>query len=147
MTWRSTQLDGKLCDQDRIILNLFGHDSVKYVGNDYEFASLLNISNESKQLILIVNHPVWASELYNALSSHLCHPIDKFYVGINRYCVLGNDTNVSAGTLLELVEKFVNILNYRVTQSGKFDNDQGQYFNFVQPLTWIYGSNASDQNN
>ena len=70
----------------------------------------------------------------------------SFYLGINRYVVLGNNTNITFNTtdsegqsLLGLVHRI--LPDFNMIDSGTFDNDQGKYFNFVQPLTWIYGTN------
>lgn len=154
MSWRLTQLNGRLCEQDNIILDLFKDQAVKCVGADPEFAQHLTVNNNSSNLILILNRPLWISDLYNELQQYLQLPITNFYIGINRYKILGNDTdcvfqnsNKFGTDLLRVVDKFVTRLNYTVIKQGTHDNDQGRYFNFVQPLTWVYGSHATNQSN
>ena len=145
MSWRSIQLDKSLCDQDQLILDLFAGMPVNYIGHDDEFKQHLDISSTAANLILIFNKRIWVSDIHKTLEKHLTDPIKKFYIGINRYSVIGNDTNIDATHLLELIEKFLNKLNYQVEKTGKFDQDCGQYFNFVQQLTWIYGSAKENQ--
>jgi len=154
MSWRTTQLGNRLCDQDQLILDLFKDQSVKYVGYDSEFAQHLNVNNNSNNLILILNQPVWVSELYKILHQNLLTPVDKFYIGVNRYTILGNDTNIvientnQHGTnIIQIINKIITKLNYTIVNQGTHDNDLGRYFNFVQPLTWIYGSYVTDQSN
>jgi hypothetical protein len=154
MSWRSTQLGDNLCDQDQLIIDLFKNQSVKYVGSDCEFAQHLNSDNKSNNLILILDQPVWVSDLYKILCKNLLTPVDKFYIGINRYVILGNDTDIvieninQHGTdIIQLVARIITKLNYTIIDQGTYDNDRGRYFNFVQPLTWIYGSYVTDQSN
>jgi hypothetical protein len=152
MSLRQTQLDDQLCNQDLIILDLFKNKSVKYVGIDYEFAQHLRIDQSSKDLILILNQPLWLSEVCTQIKNLLIESTDTFYIGINRYTVLGNDTNLQikhsrthSDTLINFVKQFVADLKYTVVDSGAYNNDRGRYFNFIQPLTWVYGvANVAD---
>lgn len=153
MSWRSTQLNQELCDQDRIILDLFTDKDVNYVGNDNEFKKLLNHNSSSTNLILIVNNNVWCSDIVELLVQHLQHPVDTFYIGLNRYCIKGNDTQEkflntgNHGTdLVLMISDVVARLGYSVSKSGSYDNDLGRHFNFVQPLTWAYGSKTNTSN-
>jgi hypothetical protein len=146
MSWRSTQLDNQLCDQDIVILDLFQNKTVRYVGTDYEFANHLVVDNSSSNLILILNQPAWLSEIYTQIKNLLISPVDTFYIGINRYTVLGNDTDLTISQnkthseeLINFIEQIVVDSSYRIVKSGFYDSDRGRYFNFVQPLTWIYG--------
>jgi hypothetical protein len=146
MSWRSTQLDNQLCDQDIIILDLFRNKTVRYVGTDYEFANHLSIENNSSNLILMLSRPLWVSEICTQIKNLLVSPVNTFYIGINRYTILGNDTDLKithdkthSEDIINFIEKIVVDLNYTVVKSGSHNNDRGRYFNFVQPLTWIYG--------
>jgi hypothetical protein len=66
--------------------------------------------------------------------------------------VLGNDTNLQithsrtpSDALIIFVKQVVTDLNYTVVNSGAYNNDRGRYFNFIQPLTWVYGvANVAD---
>jgi hypothetical protein len=148
MTWRFTQLNGRLCDQDKLIVNLFQNRPVRYIGNDTEFAQHLNLDSKSTSVVAIFNRSGWLSELINFIDQSVSGSTE-FYVGINRYSLLGNDTdcqfeNGHSNTLIEFIKSNLNNLGYSVTQSGFIDDDKGKYFNFVQPLTWIYGTNKSN---
>ena len=147
MSWRSTQLGNNLCPQDEVILQFFQNQSVRYVGKDHEFAQHLVCNDHAENLVLIINQPVWCSQIRDIIQHNLCTPIKKFYIGINRYCVIGNDTlNTSAATggvgILELVSQYVKSQGYVSVSQGTLDNDQGRHFNFVQPLTWMYGTTS-----
>lgn len=149
MSWRSIQLQQQLCDQDQMILDLFQGSTVKYVGDDSEFKLLLNTDYTSSNLVLIINYNVWCSDIIKVCQTHLTGAINNFYIGINRYRVQGNDTNNQFVTgnghgrdIINLISTVVEQLGYSVTKSGSYDNDQGRYFNFVQPLTWVYGTKA-----
>ena len=95
---------------------------------------------------------MWISEICKQIKNLLISPVDPFYIGINRYKVLGNDTDLKIAQnkmhsqdLIHFIEQIVVDSNYQVIKSGFYDNDRGRYFNFVQPLTWIYGvSNVAD---
>lgn len=150
MTWRSLQLNGQPCSQDLVIYDLFQNLKVRYAGNDVEFADTLNLDSTSKHLILCVNHPVWLSELWNLIFHELSNNCETFYIGINRYQIKGNDTNFkfdadSNGSLIIAMIKYMsNMLGYTVIKQGSFDNDRGKHLNFVQPLTWVYGTHHPD---
>ena len=153
MSWRSTQLNQELCDQDRVILDLFAGQDVNYVGRDHEFKKLLNHNSSSTNLVLVVNNNVWCSDIIKLLGQYLTHPINTFYIGLNRYCVKGNDSEeefLNTGSygqdLVSMIDHVVARLGYSVDQSGSYDNDLGRHFNFVQPLTWAYGSKANTSN-
>jgi hypothetical protein len=153
MSWRSTQLDQELCDQDRIILNLFADKDVNYIGRDVEFRKLLNHNSFATNLILIVDDNVWCSDIIKMLNQHLKYSVETFYIGLNRYCVKGNDTEEKfldtgnhGNDLISMIDNIVSKLNYSVIKSGCYDNDFGRYFNFVQPLTWAYGSKTNTGN-
>lgn len=152
MNWRTIQLGQGLCDQDRIILDLFKDKQVQYIGNDLEFAKHLTISNDAPNLILILNNPVWCSDVVKTCRQYLNSTIDTFYIGANRYTVLGNDTNQTIETTnqhgndyIKFLSSIVSDLGFNVVRSGTLDNDLGRYFNFVQPLTWIYGIKTTDR--
>ena len=154
MSWRQTQLDQSLCDQDRLILQLFENCSVKYIGQDAEFAERLTVDNDSPNLILIINQPVWCSELVALCKTHLTDLIQTFYIGINRYYIKGNDTTVNINLsdnkgqdIIDFVSGQAQASGHVTTQSGHYDQDLGRHFNFVQPLTWVYGHKTTNQSN
>ena len=151
MSWRQTQLNQSLCDQDQLILQLFEHSPVNYVGRDPEFAKLLVRDNHAENLVLIVNQPVWCSELISLCKTHLTSSIKNFYIGINRYYIKGNDTNIDfeitkhkGKDIIDFVAGQLHTHGYSTTKSGYFDLDLGRYFNFVQPLTWLYGHKTTN---
>jgi hypothetical protein len=153
MSWRSVQLGSELCDQDQLIIRLFNNQPVKYAGNDQEFAANLTCDATASNLILILNQPLWLSEVVDRCQQLLVAPIDTFYIGLNRYCVKGNDTSrnfISTGArgadLVDCLESVINKQGYEKKESGYFDDDLGRYFNFVQPLTWIYGTQKANTN-
>jgi hypothetical protein len=94
MSWRITQLGDQPCDQDKLILNLFSNKTVNYVGPDIDFRLWLNHDIESENLILILNSPLWVSDVITTLQTHLTNRVQTFYIGINRYQILGNDTDI-----------------------------------------------------
>jgi len=150
MTWRQTQLGQSLCDQDNIILDLFANKEVNYIGKDVEFKKLLNHSDVASNLIIIINDQIWCSEIARLLNQHLKSTVETFYIGLNRYCVNGNDTVenfVHTGNhgndIILMIAVMVSKLGYSITKSGCYDNDLGRHFNFVQPLTWAYGSKTN----
>lgn len=152
MSWRGVQLGQSLCDQDKIIVDLFRKEPVRYIGSDTEFATNLETAADAENLVLILNRPMWCSEIIQLCRTHLDSGINKFYIGINRYVILGNDTNVSFVTseqpgmdVINLLASVVNEQGFCITKSGTFDHDLGRYFNFVQPLTWIYGIKIANQ--
>jgi hypothetical protein len=155
MSWREIQLGSNmLCDQDRLILDLFSNQTVRYVGKDLEAGRHLDIDPASSNLVLILNSAMWCSDIVKICRSCLKHPITKFYIGINRYFVLGNDIDVDLENTAQKGQDIINFLStvvdrcdYTVKKSGHYDHDRGRHFNFIQPLTWIYGTtktNSSD---
>ena len=153
MSWRTTQLDQELCDQDRIILDLFTNNDVNYVGRDNEFKKLLNHQSSATNLILIINNSIWFSDIIKCCNQHLQPSVETFYIGINRYCIKGNDTakNFSStghqgNDLISAIDTIVSKLGYSINKFGCHDNDLGRHFNFVQPLTWVYGSKTNQSN-
>ena len=51
------------------------------------------------------------------------------------------DPAIDSGQLLiNLVTKIAKKKNYQIIKSGYFDQDLGRYMNFVQPVTWVYGT-------
>lgn len=144
MTWRAVQLGDTLCQQDQIIIDLFQDQRVRYIGNDSNFSKHLNCHNIASNLVLVINEPIWISKILEICKQHLTSDINCFYLSINRYTVLGNDTNFIAHNFIELLEKIVNACGFTVAQSGRIDRDLGRYFNFVQPLTWIYGNQITN---
>jgi hypothetical protein len=152
MNWRLVQLGNRLCDQDLKILNLFDNKTVRYIGDDEQFSKTLNLCDSSSNLILILNRPMWCSDIVDRCKESLDSSVDNFYIGINRYLVLGNDTNKQlcisdnhSQDLIDFLTEIVQSLGFNVVDSGSFNNDLGRYFNFVQPLTWIFGTNATDR--
>lgn len=145
MSWRQTQLQNTTCDQDRIILNLYRGIPVRYIGKDLEFAKMLSIDYNSRHAVAVFNTAGWLSELINLVQELKSY--NSFYLGVNRYLIKGNNTNIEfdsnigpGKSIINLVEKIISP-EFTVRQSGNFDNDQGKFFNFVQPLTWIYATN------
>lgn len=151
MTWRNVQLGQTLCDQDQLIVNLFKEQTVNYVGTDYEFKKHLNCDLNSSNLVLILNSKLWCSEIRQICKDNLSLQIKKFYIGINRYQIIGNDINYcfsqssSPGNdIINMIKIFVEPLGFTITSSGTHDFDRGRYFNFVQPLTWLYGTKITN---
>ena len=145
MSWRSVQLGTSNCDQDEVILNLYKNVPVNYIGTDTEFAQKLTLDPLSKHAVAVFNKPSWLSDFINFVYD--LKQYETFYLGINRYFILGNDTTLVYDTvnrtdsenLIFLVKQA--LPNCNILQSGFYDNDKGRYFNFVQPLTWLYGAN------
>jgi len=153
MSWRSIQLNNQSCDQDDLIVSLFIGDDVKYIGKDKEFEKKLNINPDSTNLILVVNTPCWTSDVEQIINKNLVN-VDKFYIGINRYFLLGNDTcyyfnssDQKGLSLIKVLEFYLDKQGYSIDRYGHLDNDLGRYFNFVQPLTWVYGSKKTNRSN
>lgn len=148
MSIRDIQLGNLLCDQDKLILSLFDNIPVKYIGTDKNFSKNLIVDDNSKFVIAIFNNPGYLSDLINFIKENISN-CNTFYVGINRYFILGNDTNFifengSSEKLIKFLKICLENINFEITKYGHFDNDCGQYFNFIQPLTWIYGKNKSN---
>jgi hypothetical protein len=121
---------------------------VNYIGKDTEFAQHLNVDPNSKSVVVVVNLPIWMSDLLDFITESIQNS-NEFYIGVNRYCILGNDTthkfdHGSSDVLIELINRTVLHLGFVIDKSGYMDNDQGRYFNFIQPLTWAYGTNKSN---
>jgi hypothetical protein len=152
MSWRSLQLKQKTCSQDETVLGLFKNKTVNYTGTDVEFAALLDIDINSKHLIAVLNKSLWLSEIINQVKQLLVpNKLETFYISINRYQVRGNDTDLTFDQHLESGAIIINLLTniaqkqgYSVVKSGYFDNDRGRYMNYVQPVTWIYGTPTTD---
>ena len=151
MSWRTVQLGDQLCDQDRLLMNLFHNVSVNYIGFDHEFKQQLIHDPNSANLVLILNSPVWISDIITTCQKHLTNSVETFYIGINRYLVLGNDTTMlientgnCSSNLIHLITEIAKIQKFTVTKFGQFDQDHGRYFNFIQPLTWVYGHNTTN---
>lgn len=147
MTWRYTQLGNDSCDQDKLILSLYENCPVRYIGTDYEFARKLNIDEQSKHTVAVFNTAGWLSGLISFVESlRYCQ---SFYLGINRYVILGNDTTLAFDNSKPNGEQLISLVSailptFDIAKSGYFDDDQGKYFNFVQPLTWVYATNKSN---
>lgn len=152
MSWRSVQLGDQCCDQDNIILNLFKDKTVNYVGDDLEFQQRLSHDPASTNLVLVLNKPIWISSMVAVCQEQLSSTVETFYIGINRYQVLGNDTcrNVNctdnhSSNLIQLITDITHEQGFVVIKSGQHNQDLGRYFNFVQPLTWVYGHKIANQ--
>lgn len=150
MSWRTIQLGSSLCDQDLLILSLFENKPVRYLGEDYFFSQKLLLDNDSTNLILIFNKPVWLSEIKKSICDSLSTPTNKIYLGINRYCIKGNDTydninctNNLGNDIINYVGCYLKTFGIVEKNRGSFDHDSGKHFNFVQPITWFYGINES----
>lgn len=146
MSWRYVQLKDKNCDQDLIILDLFKNTPVKYLGEDHEFSSRLMLDDTSNNIVAVINYPIWLSDLIAFVDC--LNSASSFYIGINRYHILGNDTSLRFDKNILSGENIINLIKFTATKhtiikSGFFDDDQGRYFNFVQPLTWAYGTNKN----
>lgn len=151
MTWRNLQLNNRDCTQDEIVLSLFRNCSVRYVGRDQEFQKRLQIDPASPHLIAVINESIWLSDLIEFIREQLRPTTERFYFGVNRYLIQGNDTTLqldpampSGGQIVSVMQKTVEKLGYQVTQHGYFDEDRGRHFNFAQPVTYIYGTQRTD---
>ena len=147
MSGRYGQLMGSLCDQDLLILDLFKNKPVRYIGEDTEFSQHLIISECAQSTVAIFNHWGWLSDLLTFVDDIAnTKELEDFYLGINRYFLRGNDTDIvfpensTSKDLIDLLIKKFNGYGFVVTKFGFRDQDNGRYFNFVQPITWIYGT-------
>lgn len=148
MSGRVTQLANELCEQDQLILDLFKDKLVKFVGSDLSFARNLSIDPMAANLVAIYNTEGWVSNLIDFITLHLCSKhYTNFYFGINRYQLIGNNTNLvfdsstdSGQLIIDLIDTIAKKYGYQIQQSGYYDNDFGKKFNFIQPLTWVYGT-------
>jgi hypothetical protein len=145
MTWRFTQLQNSLCEQDQLILTLFENKKVRYIGDDNEFAQYLDCDNLAENLVLIINRAMWISEILECCSRQFTTPTDCFYIGINQYLILGNDTNLSADNPVDLIKQHVRSLGFDIVKHSEIQRDLGRQFNFVQPKTWVYGNKNTNQ--
>jgi hypothetical protein len=144
MSWRSVQLGSTLCDQDQLIVDLFQGMPVNYVGNDAEFAQYLNCGEMADNLILTINCAHWVSDILKICQKHLTDNIERVYFSVNRYCLLGNDTELPVNDLVELLAYTVRQHGFKVVKQSRIERDLGRYFNFIQPLTWIYGTKTTN---
>lgn len=144
MSRRTTQLGDTLCDQDQLIVNLFQGMPVNYVGADIEFVQHLNCVASADNLILTINHVHWASDILKICQNHLTNNIERVYFSVNRYCLLGNDTKLLVDDLVGLLAYAVEQQGFEVVKKSQIERDLGRYFNFVQPLTWIYGTKTTN---
>lgn len=151
MSWRTVQLGDQLCDQDRLLMDLFDNASVNYIGFDHEFKQQLIHDPNSNNLVLILNSPIWVSDIVASCQKYLIDSVETFYIGINRYLVLGNDTTMlvkntgnCGGDLIHIITEITKTHKFSVTKFGQFDQDRGRYFNFIQPLTWVYGHKTTN---
>ena len=144
MSWRTIQLGDTLCDQDQFIIDLFYGQRVRYIGNDTEFSTHLCCDDTANNLVLIIQESLWLSKILEICTQHLTTDVNCFYLSFNRYTVLGNDTNLVAGDMINLISQFVRKKGFDVLKTSKIERDLGRYFNFVQPLTWIYGTKTTN---
>jgi hypothetical protein len=144
MSWRSVQLGNNLCDQDQLIVDLFQENPVKYIGNDVEFARHLNCVESADNLILTINCAHWVSDILKICQTHLTDKIECVYLSINRYCVIGNDTEILVDDLVSLLAHAVEQYGFEIVKKSQIEKDLGRYFNFVQPLTWVYGTKITN---
>ena len=148
MSWRTVQLGNALCSQDQLIIKLFNNRPVRYIGSDTVFAKNLQLDHKSSSVVAVFNSSGWLTDLLQFIEKSIRNS-DEFYIGINRYHVIGNNTthnftDGSGKTLINFVSQYLNTLGYVVLDSGHMDHDEGKYFNFVQPLTWVYGTIADN---
>jgi len=144
MSWRSVQLGNALCDQDQLIVDLFQGMPVNYVGADVKFAQHLNCIASADNLILTINRAHWVSDILKICQKHLTDNIERVYFSVNRYCLLGNDTKLLVTDLVDLLDYTVGQYGFEVVGKSQIERDLGRYFNFVQPLTWIYGTKTTN---
>ena len=152
MSWRSLQLKQKACSQDQVVLEVFKNKKVKYIGADVEFAAMLDLDAHSQHLVYVINQPLWLSEMIDKVKKLLVpNEFKTFYISVNRYQIIGNDTDItfdrgidSGATIINLLTNIVQKQGYSVIKSDYFDNDQGRHMNFVQPVTWIYGTSTNN---
>ena len=152
MSWRSLQLRQKACSQDQVVLELFKNKKVKYFGTDIEFAAMLDLDVDSQHLVSVINRPLWLSEMIETVKQLLVpNKFETFYISVNRYQIIGNNTDItfdrrmdSGATIINLLTSIAQKQGYVVIKSDYFDNDRGRHMNFVQPVTWIYGSSTTN---
>jgi hypothetical protein len=139
MSWRSVQLGNKLCDQDQLIIKLFQSEPVNYAGNDTEFAQHLNCSATSNNLVLVINGAHWVSNILKICQEQLTDNIKCVYLSVNRHGLLGNDTELIVNDVVDLLAWILNRHGFNMIEKSQCERDLGRYFNFVQPITWVYG--------
>jgi hypothetical protein len=146
MNWREVQLGTTLCDQDIIIKQLIGNNKVRLHGEDAGFQQFCRIDPTSQFCLIFFQNMRWLSEIKRECADFLSYPTSQVYVGINRYTIKGNDTFYSlhnseltnGSQILSWTSDYIKTLGFTTIQQGCFEFDRGKYFNFVQPLTWIY---------
>jgi hypothetical protein len=146
------QLKQSACTQDRVVLSLFKNKTVNYVGTDFEFSKKLSVDSNSRNLIATVNSPMWVSDFINHVRTLLePNKFETFYISVNRYLILGNDTDIIFDQSRDIGAHIINLLEtismqqgYKVSKSDYFDDDRGRHMNFVQPVTWVYGTSTSN---
>jgi hypothetical protein len=143
----------ELCDQDQTILRLVNGHPVRLNGNHRGFDQFITQDQDSNFALVLLTDPAWISEIFQQLDDWIDDKIDFVYIGINRYCILGNDTiteyhdnGIGRGQqLVNVLRDFLLGKGLVMKTSGTFDDDLGRYFNFVQPLTWIYCERETDR--
>lgn len=153
MNWRATQLGTTLCDQDHLLLNLIANRPVRIHGDHCGFDQFCKIDSNSDFCLIFFNRPLWLSEIKNLCADYLEISTRYLYIGINRYQIKGNDTlhcdstptNTFSDEILNWMSACLKDQKFLIKQQGYFEKDQGRYFNFVQPLTWIYGEHETNQ--
>ena len=93
MSWRTIQLGDSNCDQDQIILDLYKDTAVNYIGNDPDFARKLTLDTDSEHAVAVFNQPGLLSDFIDFVQQ--LAEYKTFYLGINRYFILGNDTTIT----------------------------------------------------
>ncbi len=147
MSWRTVQLGTSNCDQDQIILDLYKDTAVDYIGNDPEFASKLTLDINSEHAVAVFNQPGLLSDFINFIQQ--LSKYKTFYLGINRYFILGNDTTLTYDTVnkTESENLFLTVgqvLNCNIVQSGPYDNEPGRDLDFgkifieLYILSWVW---------
>jgi len=151
MSWRAAQLGTDLCDQDLLVQQLIGSYKVRLHGEDCGFYQFCEVDPTSDFCLIFLNSPMWLSEIKQKCANFLAYPTNRVYIGINRYQIKGNDTSYWPSTvdvayglqILDWLSYCLKDLGFTPQQQGHFDRDQGRYFNFVQPLTWIYAEHET----
>lgn len=152
MNWRTVQLGSATCDQDRKLLQLIDRRSVRIHGNHQGFDQFCNVNPQSDFCLIFFNTPAWLSEIRDRLHKYLEPPTTCVYIGINRYQIKGNDigpctvnsTDNHSQQILSWTQQILSTLGFKCLQQGYMEQDVGRYFNFVQPLTWIYAEHATN---
>lgn len=153
MSWRTIQLGDTTCDQDRKLLDFINQRPVRIHGNHAGFDQFCSVDPHSDFCVIFLNTPAWLSEIRDDLCQYLAAPTKHLYVGINRYQIIGNDVGpcpINHGSnhsqqILTWIDHLLTTLGFETLQQGHIDRDLGRFFNFVQPLTWIYAERATNQ--